>query len=110
MRSRYCRACQGLHDLAEPWPRACYDHFQTSGPRSDLAFPMVLRDGLDDVINPINGQPYDSKRAYERDVKAAGCVIMGNDAPTSAKSPIVDTPGIERDIKDAIEQINARSI
>lgn len=109
MRSRFCRACLGLHDLSQPWPRECSAHFQTTGPRSDMPCPVVIRDAMDGVICPINGQPYDSKRAFEKTVRDAGCVIMGNEAPTTNKSPIVDVGGIEKDIATAIEQVNARS-
>lgn len=66
--------------------------------------PMVIRDHMDSVMNPVNGQLYDSKRAFERDVRQAGCVIMGNDAPTTFnENPGVG--GIEQDIKTAIDQL-----
>lgn len=49
------------------------------GARSDLPTPMIIRDGLDDVVNPIDGKPYSSKSAYYRTVRQAGCEIAGND-------------------------------
>lgn len=43
--------------------------------------------GKDGVFNPANGKRYDSKSAYYRAVKDAGCEIMGNDAPTTMATP-----------------------
>jgi hypothetical protein len=48
--------------------------------RSSLPAPSVIRDELDGVKNPVDGKTYDSKSAYYRAVKSAGCEIVGNDA------------------------------
>lgn len=40
--------------------------------------------GVQGVLNPANGKRYDSRSAYMQSVKDAGCVIVGNDAPTHA--------------------------
>lgn len=37
--------------------------------------------GIHGVRNPVDGKMYDSRAAYEKAVKAAGCVILGDDAP-----------------------------
>ena len=42
--------------------------------------PMVISDQLDYVVNPADGKRYDSKRAYEKAVRAKGCVIVGNES------------------------------
>lgn len=42
-----------------------------------------LGEGASGVLNPVDGKKYDSKSAYYRTVKEAGCYVMGNDAPTS---------------------------
>ena len=68
--------------------------------------PMVIRDGMDATMNPVNGQHYDSKRAYERAVRDAGCVIVGNEAPTHVHMP-PPVGGVEQDIKTAIDQLSA---
>jgi hypothetical protein len=62
------------------------------------------------VKSMVDGKMYDSRTAYEKAVKAAGCVIMGNDAPTIAKPkevPLCDRD-IGRDIKTAMEQLGGR--
>jgi hypothetical protein len=51
--------------------------------------PYVQSDnlGLQGVLNPADGKMYDSKSAYYRAVKDAGCVVLGDDAPTQAAKP-----------------------
>lgn len=76
-------------------------------PRSDLPAPMVVSDHLGDVWNPADGQTYDSKSAYYKAVRAAGCEIMGNDAPTRPSAPQDDGPStadIEKSVADAFKQ------
>ena len=63
-----------------------------SGDRSDLPCPMLIRDGLDDVVNPCDGKPYSSKRAYYAAVRAAGCEIAGNDPAITRQK---DVPEID---------------
>jgi hypothetical protein len=94
------------------WPREAWDVMVAEQRARVLAgrvvaCPMVIRDSMDGVINPVNGKPYDSKRAYERDVKAAGCVIVGNEKHDTVHTP-PPVPGVEQDIKTAIEQLSAR--
>ena len=79
-----------------------------SGPnrRSHLSRPYVISDHLDGVQNPVDGKRYDSKSAYYRTVKDAGCEIMGSD-PQANKRPEYEPPGgVEEDIKRAIEQLS----
>jgi hypothetical protein len=76
-------------------------------PRSHLPAPMLISDHLADVVNPVNGRPYDSKSAYYKAVRSAGCEIMGNDAPTSPGKPQDDGPpihDIERSVAEAFQQ------
>lgn len=74
------------------------------GKRSGLPMPMIIRDHLDDVVNPVDGRPYSSKRAYEKAVRAAGCEIAGNDPsimrqkPTVEDSPLPDVEQAYRDV------------
>lgn len=76
--------------------------------RSGLPAPMIISDRLDDVWNPVNGQSYDSKSAYYRAVKDAGCEIVGNDPIASRPPAPMEGPGgVEQDIKQAIEQLSA---
>lgn len=72
--------------------------------------PTVIRDtlgeGVRGVWNPVDGQTYDSRRAYEKAVTRAGCVIMGNEAPAHRPEPSFAPAVTGRDIKQAIEQLS----
>jgi hypothetical protein len=67
--------------------------------------PQVIRDGMEPTFNHATGRLYDSKRAFERDTRRAGCVIVG-DERLPARQPGLDRPGA--DIKRAIEQLKGR--
>ena len=69
--------------------------------------PMVIGDGLPDVLNPVNGKIYDSKHAYERAVRDAGCHILGGEMPSASKRKAMSDPGPA--IKDALDRIEARA-
>lgn len=68
--------------------------------------PQVIRDGMDPTFNHATGRLYDSKRAYERDTRRAGCVIVGDERPP-ARGP-AEPPRAGHDIKRAIEQLKGR--
>lgn len=65
--------------------------------------PYIRTDGMEPTRNMADGKMYDSRSAYERAVKAAGCEIIGNDqnSPSRGHEP----RGVERDIARAIEQL-----
>lgn len=69
--------------------------------------PFVISDTMEPTWNPANGQRYDSKRAYERAVRAAGCEIIGNEKPKASPKPQASDPAL--DVKAAIEQIESRT-
>lgn len=106
MTQRFCKICRGWHDLDRPWPDNCLP--ERNWNRADLPSPRLIRDGLDDVWNPVNGKIYDSKSSYYRAVKDAGCEIAGNDSsistahekPVQVKTP----PGLKDTLKQAWEQ------
>ena len=79
------------------------------GPRSALPSPYIRPDGMSDLRNHANGLLYDSKSAYYKAVREAGCEIVGDDPsfnePQTARE--MDTPGgIEQDLKAAIDQLS----
>lgn len=106
MAERFCRMCRGWHDLDRPWPDNCLPERNLN--RADLAAPLLIRDGLDDVWNPVDGKRYDSKSAYYRTVKSKGFEIAGNDSsiataherPVERKPP----PGLKDTLKAAWDQ------
>lgn len=103
MTQRFCKTCRGWHDLDRPWPDNCLP--ERNWNRADLPSPRLIRDGLDDVINPIDGRPYSSKSAYYRKVREAGCEIAGSDSSimNAHEKPVeVKTPsGLKDDLKAA---------
>jgi hypothetical protein len=103
MRTRYCRVCRDFHDLEASWPQACAEHF---APRGSSA-PNVISDNMDATRNMADGKFYDSKRGFEKAVRAAGCEIVGNDTSMFNQRP--HTPEITgHDVKAAIEQLRSR--
>lgn len=72
--------------------------------RSSLKAPYIRTDGMDATWNPATGETYDSKSAYERAVKDAGCVIVGNDpAAGRANPPSFEPEGVEQSLSTAID-------
>lgn len=104
---RFCKLCRGWHDLDAPWPSNCAP--ERNWNRADLPAPLLIRDGLDDVWNPVDGRRYDSKSSYYAAVKAAGCEIAGSDSSISAAhekpAPAPKTaPGLKDALKQAYDQ------
>lgn len=63
----------------------------------------VISDTMPATLNHADGLRYDSKRGYERAVRAAGCEIVGNEKLTNTRT---FNPGpIGPDIKAAIQQL-----
>jgi hypothetical protein len=102
---RKCQACGDIHELSE-WPRACLEQFRKA--RSHLPMPAIRADGMDPILNHANGLMYDSRSAYERGVKDAGCEIVGNEKLTAKPRPTLSDRELKQDIKTAIDQVEAR--
>lgn len=75
------------------------------GVRADLPHPMVIRDSLDGVLNPVDGKRYDSKGAYYRAVKDHGCVIVGNEAKAEQPEPIRGPRASRGDVEKSIAKL-----
>lgn len=72
--------------------------------RSALSAPMIISDTTDPFRSMLDGRMYDSKSRYERSVKDAGCVVVGNE---KVESKPVKRPPVGPDIKRAIAQLKA---
>lgn len=72
------------------------------------ASPYVISDGMDATLNMANGQTYDSKRAYQKAVRAAGCEIVGNDPSISQPHRHQEMSDPSRDVRQAYEQLRDR--
>ncbi len=90
--ARWSNMPQASHDKRS-------DHFPT---------PMVMKTSMDDTRNPVNGKNYTCMRAYEKDVRAAGLEIAGNDSSVvHAKPKEITTPdGLKQDIARAWDQLS----
>ena len=107
-RSRLCRVCGKFHSLEECWPLECSSHW---GESPDAA-PMIRPDGMDAIRSMADGRMYDGRSAYYDSVKRAGCEIIGNDREGYGRRKTVDDlipKNIGRDVRDAMEQLKARS-
>ena len=75
--------------------------------RSHLPAPRIRPDGMQAVWNPVDNQTYESRSAYERAVKDAGCEIVGDDAGHWNKpSPTIEPEGVREDIISAWNELS----
>ena len=74
--------------------------------RSHLPAPRIRPDGMAAVWNPCDGREYESKSAYERAVKDAGCEIVGNDSHWDRRPEPFEPQGVAEDIKKAWDQLS----
>ncbi len=72
---------------------------EAAGPRPGA--PMVISDTIDGMMNPADGQRYDSKRAFYRAVRRAGCEVVGNERLPERRHEIA--PGLGRDIAAVVK-------
>lgn len=78
---------------------------------SGLGAPQIISDYINGagghVKNMADGKIYDSKSSYYKAVKAAGCVVMGTDAPKEAKPTEykINERELKQDIAQAIQQL-----
>ena len=63
-----------------------------------------LGDGVKGLLNHADGKLYDSKSSYYKAVKAAGCEVLGSDAPTEVRKEIKGNYDISKELKQAIQQ------
>lgn len=86
-----------------PWPEVAAGRRERA--RSSLSAPSVIRDGLDNVKNPVDGKAYDSKSAYYKAVKSAGCEIVGNEAEKMMDRPAPRSDVSRDDIDAALHKM-----
>lgn len=105
-RERFCKICRGWHDLDKPWPDNCLP--ERNWTRSDLASPMLIRDGMDPVQSQLDGKMYESKSALRQTYKQAGVVEVGNDSsvidPKPYRKPRPRREDINASVSKALSQ------
>lgn len=75
-------------------------------PEKKFHAPYVISDdlGIKGVMNPATGKMHDSKSNYYKDVRAAGCEIMGNDAKVQERTKPMGDFDCRKEVAMAIEQ------
>lgn len=75
--------------------------------RSNIASPSVISDdlGMHGILNHADGRKYDSRSAYVKAVRAAGCEIVGDDKSFERPPKKEYVPeGVAQSIKDAYDR------
>lgn len=66
-------------------------------------FPGIIRDSMDALVHPADGQYYDSKSQFRRVTAEHGLVELGNDAPVNR--PAFQPEGVRDDIVQSIKKL-----
>lgn len=105
MTQRLCRACGDWHDLGQPWPRGCAQHFKVrTEARSSLPRPMVISDYANGVQSMVSGERFDSKAELRRHYRANGVVEVGNETIKPRDNDTDVAPNIESDLAQAFDR------
>lgn len=99
-RSRWCKVCEGWHDLAEVWPEACAGHFA-----SQEAGPQIVSDTTAPFRSMADGKMYDSKSRYRQTLRDRGLVEVGNEKITQRR---VEAPPVRAQLQRAFQQLSSR--
>ncbi len=70
----------------------------------------IIGDTMEPTLNMVDGKVYDSKSAYMRTVRAAGCDVIGNEAPEKVffKKRETNLPHLKEDLIRAYDQLASR--
>lgn len=112
MRQRFCRSCRGWHDVDQPWPMQCADHWGGPKARSD-AFPVpyFICDTMDELQSMADGKHYSSKSAMRASYKAENnphgvdFIEVGNQNTATFTPPKRDRKGEREAIERAINDV-----
>lgn len=107
MAERFCKVCEGWHDLDKPWPDNCLP--ERNWTRSDLAAPLIATDTMQPVQSMLDGKFYDSKSALRATYKAAGVVEVGNDSSVTNPKRKVPSKPDRKAIKDSVDRAFSRA-
>lgn len=79
--------------------------------RSHLPCPAVRADGMSDTVNHADGKTYDSRSAYDAALRASGNhIVEAGEDMTSFRGPDeMEVGGLERDIADAMQKLEAQA-
>lgn len=106
--ARLCKYCDGWHRF-DAWPHNCLPPRNLN--RSDHPAPAIISDtlpgGIHGMLSHADGRIYDSKQAYYKSVRAAGCEIVADDRsyqPEALAEREIDRGPSEAEIRNAYIQ------
>jgi hypothetical protein len=102
MRERYCRYCEGWHDVSEPLPHNCAPERNLA--RSSLSSPYFVSDGIE-IQSMHDGQMYTSKSKLRSEYRAHGVEEIGNEPIRTPEAPKTDRKKLRQDLKDAYQSL-----
>ena len=106
MTQRFCRVCEGWHDLSEDWPSSCIGHFRPAS--SGLQIVKDIEPYKAIAVDVATGRtPVITGRAQHREfMKRNSYIEIGNEKLSGAR-PEMQTVS-KAEIKRAIEQVRNR--
>lgn len=81
--------------------------FQDSGVKMFNVISDSVGGGINGIKNMADGKHYDSKSAYRKALRAQGMVEMGTDAPKEGKKTLDGDFNCEKDVAQAMRQVEA---
>lgn len=108
MTVRFCKTCEGWHDLNEPWPDACSSHFRATIGGGSI---QIIKDvePYKAVATDVDGKRpvIGGRRQHREFLQRNNYREVGTDTTIRKREPQYDlaTP---RDVKRAIEQLRDR--
>lgn len=97
-RSRLCRCCKDFHDLDQPWPADCAEHFGQVGGNG----PQIISDNIAAFRSMADGKMYDSKSAYRSTLRDRGLIEVGNEKVSQQR---VELPPVRDTLRQTYRQL-----
>lgn len=98
-RARHCDVCKGWHDLEEPWPSACMDHYRKRKGEDRIGLQIVK--DIDPYKSVVDGSVIGGRKQHRDHLRARGLVEVGND---NVKQQYQPPPNPVHDIVRAMEE------
>lgn len=99
MASRHCDVCNGWHDLQEPWPTQCLDHYRKRKGEDKVGL-QIMKD-IDPYKSVVDGSIIGGRKQHRDHLRARGLVEVGNE---SVKQQYIAPSDPVADIRRAMEE------
>lgn len=77
MASRHCDVCNGWHDLEQPWPAACMDHYRKR--RGEDKIGLQIMKDIEPYKSVVDGSVIGGRKQHRDHLRARGLVEVGNE-------------------------------